>query len=651
MSDIHPYKITNSMPKCLKLFFILLFGFSITKTQGQPQQYVDSMEAAFAAEPDSIQKTSILFQLAFAHLYSNPQKGLEYLDQILPLTPKDSIDHKAGAYSLIGSTYAQIDSIPLAIDYINKAIATYESPGLTILNIEKKVAGCYINLANCFFFIKEYDQALKYAYKALTAYQSVGYTDISTVYGLLMALNLKQKEHSKALNNAIKALKLRPIGVNAFNVGLVYIELEKFDSAAYFLEKALEVYEIDQNKNDIASTASTLARVHLKQNKLELATLYINKAIALEAHLVSPLHRIELLSILGDIYLASKEYQKSILTYKKVQENAQQVASPEFAFMAQQGLANTYVELNDFKQAYQHSQEALSLKDSILDETKQGQIKDFELKYRIRYDAQKKEQENLLLSKDLALQKLEVTANKQRFYGILILLLFGIIISYLLLRQYKIRSAQQIVQLKHRLLRNQMSPHFIFNALIAIQNFVYKNDPRKAGKYLSSFAKLIRAILENSRQEYITLTKEMQWLENYLNLQLLRFNNKFDFDIQIDDQLDLESVLIPPMLTQPFIENALEHGIKSIDYQGQLTVSFSLKDDLLVVDVQDNGIGISAPNISEEKTKHISLATTITKERLDFLNQKSKKKIYFEISKVVPSGTLVSFSIPIKHIY
>jgi len=277
------------------------------------------------------------------------------------------------------------------------------------------------------------------------------------------------------------------------------------------------------------------------------------------------------------------------------------------------------------------------------------QIKNLEIKYQTKYESEKKEQENLLLSKDLNIQILKTDRSQQRLYGAIVLLVLSLIIFSLLIRQHKVNTNQKMLQLKHQLLRNQMSPHFIFNALIAIQSFVYKNEPKKAGKYLSFFAKLIRAILENSRTEYISLSKEIQWLENYLNLQLLRFNHKFSFNVKIDEDIDIESLLIAPMLTQPFIENALEHGLKNITHPGVLDIQFILENDLLIVKIQDNGIGIGAKKT--EESEHVSLATKITKERLDFLNKNTHQKINFDISPILPSGTLVSFVIPVKYIY
>ncbi len=115
--------------------------------------------------------------------------------------------------------------------------------------------------------------------------------------------------------------------------------------------------------------------------------------------------------------------------------------------------------------------------------------------------------------------------------------------------------------LKQRLLRSQMNPHFIFNSLSGIQNFIVTEKSTKASIYLSKFATLVRNILDSSVKEYVTLEKEIATIENYLELQKVRYAGKFEFSIKTDDAIDPESTMIPPMLAQPFIENAIEHGI------------------------------------------------------------------------------------------
>jgi ligand-binding sensor domain-containing protein/two-component sensor histidine kinase len=216
------------------------------------------------------------------------------------------------------------------------------------------------------------------------------------------------------------------------------------------------------------------------------------------------------------------------------------------------------------------------------------------------------------------------------FYGILISLLVILIFIYIKYRERKMREQNKLLILEQKLLRSQMNPHFIFNSLSSIQSFIFENNPVEAGSYLSRFAELIRSILYNSREDYITLENEIKTLKNYFELQQLRYNHKFDFDIDIDPEIFPEDISIPPMIAQPFIENAVEHGIKYIEEKGLITVSFTLMNDSLLLTVEDNGIGIkAAKNINGKKaSEHKSLATIITHERIEILNKGRRKKLY-----------------------
>lgn len=210
-------------------------------------------------------------------------------------------------------------------------------------------------------------------------------------------------------------------------------------------------------------------------------------------------------------------------------------------------------------------------------------------------------------------------------------------------------------ELNQKLLRLQMNPHFIFNSLFAIQNYIYSNQTHLAGNYLSDFAYLIRLILDNSRNESISLKKELETIELFLKLQKLRFEDKFDYSIEIDPQLKKDDYFIPPMLAQPFIENAIEHGLKKFDKKGSLNIKYKLIGNAIRFTVIDNGIGLTASRKQKnklEEEKHESLAISICRKRLDILCKKNGSKVIFKISEIKNkdgsiAGTKVAFNIPL----
>ena len=177
------------------------------------------------------------------------------------------------------------------------------------------------------------------------------------------------------------------------------------------------------------------------------------------------------------------------------------------------------------------------------------------------------------------------------------------------------------------------------------------NNGEEASKYLSRFAKLVRLILENSRKEYVSIQMEIQTLEYYMELQALRFKNKFDYSIEVSPDLALANILIPPMLAQPFIENAIEHGIKHKDTKGKINIKFSKGNNLVLCEIEDDGIGRKKAEEYKKQSGHKSLGMEITAERLELFNWKIKQKIELVITDIknadqVILGTKATFSIP-----
>lgn len=238
------------------------------------------------------------------------------------------------------------------------------------------------------------------------------------------------------------------------------------------------------------------------------------------------------------------------------------------------------------------------------------------------------------------------------FRTLLLIMISAIIIALWQLRLHELKRKLHNLTLNQKLLRLQMNPHFIFNSLSSIQAYIYSNEQHLAGQYLSDFARLIRLILENSRHELISLDREIETISLYMSLQQLRFENKFDFTVYVDPALDAESCYVPPMLTQPFLENAVEHGIQTIPDRGKIDLSYDFKPPYIKVKIIDNGIGLTAAGKRKQSNKkqHESLSTKICRDRLALIERKSGVKIAFEVKEIVQQGqvigTMVQFDIP-----
>jgi len=255
------------------------------------------------------------------------------------------------------------------------------------------------------------------------------------------------------------------------------------------------------------------------------------------------------------------------------------------------------------------------------------------------------------------------------FKTIVILVLAGSVLLFFKLRENRIKREQerqtainkQIAEIRMVALRGQMNPHFIFNSLNSIQHFITTRDKEEALNYLSKFSKLIRKILENSRQNTVSISNELELLELYIQLEQLRFSNKFDYHIAVDEKIDLENTEIPPLLIQPYIENAILHGLINKNDKGDLWLSLERNNGLLICKIEDNGIGRArSQEIEQGKvSRHKSLGIKVTEERisglfalLDYKMEVVTEDLY-EIKQASektpqPAGTRVTISIPVK---
>lgn len=276
-----------------------------------------------------------------------------------------------------------------------------------------------------------------------------------------------------------------------------------------------------------------------------------------------------------------------------------------------------------------------------------------QLEYEYKYESQLKSARN----RELKLtQKVKNTHNNLKksqqklLLGMIsflsIVLILGIVIFYLKLRNVKSRNKNILIEQK--LLRSQMTPRFIFNALSVLQDIILNREEKKAVLYLSKFSKLLRITLENSRGKMVLLSQELTAVENYLVLQNIEAIEPYNYTISVDDKIEETLFKIPPMLIQPFIENAIEHGFENDKQNKKIEIHLKYLDKKLICTITDNGVGFDTQK--ENKNKK-SLARTITSERLNILSEDFKTKGSIRIEdreKYNEEGTRVILVIPYK---
>ncbi len=213
---------------------------------------------------------------------------------------------------------------------------------------------------------------------------------------------------------------------------------------------------------------------------------------------------------------------------------------------------------------------------------------------------------------------------------------------------------QKASELEMQALRAQMNPHFIFNALSSINNFILTNNQLQASEYLIMFSKLIRLILENSTMPLISLDQELEALKLYIELEALRFKHRFEYEIVLSKNLDVTSIKVPPLILQPFVENAIHHGLMPKEGPGHLDITITEIEDRLELKIKDDGIGRHTARLLQatDSHKHKSLGMKVTSERIGFLNQRHTEHSSIDIKDLTneegkASGTEITIHIPV----
>lgn len=281
-------------------------------------------------------------------------------------------------------------------------------------------------------------------------------------------------------------------------------------------------------------------------------------------------------------------------------------------------------------------------------------------KMRTLYELDKKEGQIRLLQQSNEINQLKLNRRLIIIITAIIIFLLFLIGTFFYLRYRRQRSHKVNLQYELQSLRSQMNPHFIFNALNSIHKFIWNNQQEQASEYLVKFSSLMRMTLQNSRSKSIPLTDEVDFLSLYLELEQFRHNNKFEYEIEVAPEINSEDVLIPSMIIQPFVENAVLHGLaQKEEGDCKLSIRFYKNGDLIVCEVEDNGIGRKkAAQIKANKTNaRQSLGINVTEDRVMLLQKITRNKgteikiIDLENEDSKATGTKVKIQLPLEYAY
>lgn len=293
------------------------------------------------------------------------------------------------------------------------------------------------------------------------------------------------------------------------------------------------------------------------------------------------------------------------------------------------GASELYSSAGNIKKAFETFRIHTKMKDSVWNIEKVKKVNELEQKY------DKVKNEKMIF---------ELEKTKQLYTFLIIGGLLSLLALIFFFRQRSLLNKQKIMQTEQRLNRARINPHFFFNALASLQNVSLEEKSPKTTVFISRFAKIMRQSLESTYEELVSIESEIEFITHYLELQKLRFPNKFDFQFHVDDSLEINELQIPGMIIQPFVENAIEHGFKKIEYKGMITISFCDENDTITINILDNGVG---KNFDTKDKTHKSRAMQIVKDRLYLFNKQNKSNATYQIEDVVDQdGFKISVSLP-----
>lgn len=584
-------------------------------------------------------------------------RSIVYLKKALKMARQEGKEYNAaGIISNIGGAYLRMGEFDKAIESHKEAIAVYNSLGL-----KKKALTPLSNIAIIYTKQGRNLEALEYFQKCLSGYREHG----NKIFGANTLQNIgfvytSIGENDKALPYIQESIKINKelgnesnISSNYISLGIIYAAKNNKDRALEYYNRALVIANKINNKEVKLKCYSNIGSLHFKKQENTLALKYYKKSLELSLELGGKFEIAESYIALGHVY-----YELGYL--KEAMDNVQNgiVLAEELSLLKSKVKANLiksriFNKQGKYKNAYETYKTYTSLSDSLQNNENIKKITqlEYDYKYKLKLDSANLRELKLTNTVNSTNQKLE-KSQRNLLLGVIIFLLtallLGGIIFFLKLRNAK--SKTQNIAIEQKLLRSQMTPHFIFNALSVLQGMILNKEEGKAVSYLSKFSKLLRIILENSREKTVMLKDELVAVEDYLGLQNIEVKNPFKYSINVDKDINQETLKVPPMLMQPFIENAIEHAFGSIKENREIDIDLVMQDESLVCTIKDNGMGIDQQKANQKSNKK-SFATTITSERLSLLSKDFKTEGSIKVEdrkKNNSNGTLVTLTIPYK---
>lgn len=549
---------------------------------------------------DTVQSTDIKYNLARLYAIKKSDSAQYYVEQALELIEptNGNLKQKALIYNGMGNIWAEKAKEHQANYYYNKAAAIVLSDSTVPLSLDARGI-MLLSAAQSNRILFQFDLARKMHEAAIPITDSLPeghlYKQRVLVQSIqMMALDNTPADTMKAYLDKLEVLHHEhPMSYDIsfyYECKAKYFDrIKQFDSLYYYQEKK---NQLDEERFQFSTINS------VSVNTMFIS--YVNVAATLIT-LKQPAKAWEAFIKAGRIM---KEHEDLIDTNNQI--------------LYQRNLASLYQLEGNNELAFTMMNGIYQLQREFYQSKNNQAVAEMNALYQL----QAKERSIRTLNDQVAINKLQLQKNKLLLtitVLTVVLLVGGICFLYYFFQQRKARQEKEKILLQQQLLRTQMEPHFIFNTLAAVQSFVRLDRKDIAIKYLNRFSRLLRSSLELSREKEVPLDEEIEALDNYLSLQQMRFEDAFAYELNIPDEQDLGAIMIPPMLIQPYVENAVLHGVDFNERTGRVVINMKLQDDVLEVTITDTG------KLQEHKVNtHRSLSGAISQERIMLLGKKAK---------------------------
>ncbi|MBF6607670.1 MAG: tetratricopeptide repeat protein [Flavobacterium sp.] len=644
----------------MKIKLLLLF---IVCTFAAYSQKAESLVAQLPQAANDIERADLLNSIADAYKTSNPSLVKSYADKALALSNKIGYAAaKGNALLNLGNAAILSGNYPAALKHFTDAAHIFENEDQTDIS-RNGLFRAYGSIGIVFSEQSNYAKALHFHLKAVKiAEQLRDDQKLSRVYNNVGIVYQALSEDFKALDYFLKAHRLMQntddptIGITETNIGNIYLRRSDYPKADEYYRKALQSFKKYKNPRGSGELYNNIGLYYFERNKSELALQNWNNALSEFNSVGDKFGAADTHLHLASYHFKARQTDLATQYAREVLNVAKELGVLEQQVLALKILSDIYAQTGEPALALDHFKMYSIAKDSLVNQVNIRKSVQSELNYEFeKRDAiqkQESEKRELLFRESEKRHRLQMAAA-----GIVLLLIFGIIMLVYSRRNLKknLTLQKNLAEYEQKALHLQMNPHFVFNCLGSISSFIVQNGTDQALKYLSKFSKLMRLTLEYSKEPLIPVDKEIESLQNYIELEQLRFDQVFDFTISKSADIE-DDMALPPLLLQPFVENAIIHGLVPKSERGQIDIKFSLSGDSLICEIKDNGIGFEK---SQELKKslvnvHKSMALDITKKRLQMLGNKSGSAMV-EINEQRDDndnvkGTMVVVTLPVQYI-